>query len=91
MLLRKGFFFFLAKLDVWLLFQKDVMCSLYRIGKLLSVCPTYSLLQSRQVGLYTPDSENVSGQSFCAKVKFPLVLLVRRAILRSVFLKALVM
>ena len=30
-------------------------------GELPSVCPMYVLLQSGQVILYTPDSENLSG------------------------------
>jgi hypothetical protein len=51
----------LAKLDVWLLFQKANLCSLYSTLKCLAVYPTYAILQSGQVSLYTPDNENLSG------------------------------
>ena len=57
----------------------------------LPVCPTYTLLQSGQVSLYTPDSENLSGLGFLWEIRFPIVFVVRNAILSSVFLKRLVM
>ena len=53
--------------------------------------PTYALLQSGQVSLYTPDSENLSGVGFLWESSFPIVFVVRNAILSSVFLKRLVM
>ena len=59
--------------------------------KRLSICPTYALLQSGQVSLYTPDSENLSGVGFLWESRFPVVFVVWNAILSSVFLKRLVM
>jgi hypothetical protein len=50
-----------ANLDVWLLLRNASVWSLFRIVKDFPVCPTYALLQSGQVSLYTPDSENLSG------------------------------
>ena len=79
------------KCDMWLLFWKAVMSSLYCIVNLLPVCLMYALLQSGQISLYTPDSENISGAGFLCKSRFRMVLVVRRAILRSVLLKMLVM
>ena len=56
-----------------------------------SLSDTYALLQSRQVSLYTPDSENLSGVGFLCDSRFPIVFLVRIAIFNPVFLKRLVM
>ena len=66
----------LAKLDAWLLFLKATLCSLYRVVKGLPVCPTYALLQSGQVSLYTPDNENLSGARLICVSSLPIVLLV---------------
>jgi len=60
-------------------------------GKALPVCPTYALLQSGQVSLYIPDSENLLGVGFLWESIFPIMFVVRNAILRSVFLKRLIM
>jgi len=80
-----------AKLYGWLLFRKACLCWLYRILKLLPVCPTYALWHSGQASLYTPDNENLSrGGLFCVS-RFPMVLFVRKAILRSICLNMLVM
>jgi hypothetical protein len=49
-----------VKLDVWLLFLKATFCLIYRVVKGLSVCLIYTLLQSGQVSLYTPNNENLS-------------------------------
>ena len=57
-----------AKLDVWLLLLNAFSCCLNRVAKRLPACPTYALLQSGQVSLYTADSENLSGVGFCGKV-----------------------
>ena len=81
----------MAKLDEWLLFLKATLCLLYLVVKGLPVCPTYALLQSGQVSLYTPDNENLSGAGLVCESRFPTVLLVRNAILRSVRLSTLVM
>jgi hypothetical protein len=55
------------------------------------VCPTYALLQSGHVNLYSPDRACLSG-GWCRGVSnFWMVLVVRTAILRSVFLNVLVM
>jgi len=61
------------------------------MAKRLPVCLTYALLESGQVSLYTPNSENLSGVGFLWESRFPLVFVVRNAILSSVFLKRLVM
>jgi len=75
---------------VWLLFQKSVSFSLYRVAKQLPVCPMYVLLQSEQVNLYTPDNDNLSGVGFLWENRFPIVFVVWNAILYSVFLNRLV-
>ena len=59
--------------------------------KRLPVCPTYALLQSGQVNLYTPDSEILSGVGFLWESRLPMVFVVWNAILSCVFLKRLVM
>ena len=59
--------------------------------KRLPVSPTYALLQSGQVSLYTPDSENLLGVGFLWESRFPIVFVVWNAILSSVFLKTFVM
>lgn len=43
-------------------------------------------MQVRQVNLYTPNNENVSGGWFFCVERFLIVLLVRKAIFRSAFL-----
>jgi hypothetical protein len=73
-----------AKLDDWLLFRKACLCSLYLILKLLPLCLTYAFLHSGQVSLYTPDNENLSGGGLFCVSRIPMVLFVRKAILRSV-------
>jgi len=80
-----------AKLDEWLLFRKACLCSLYGILKLLPGCPTYAFWHSGQVGLYTPDNENLSGGGLFFVSRFLMMLFVRKAILRSVCLNMLVM
>jgi hypothetical protein len=64
---------------------------LYCILKLLPVCPTYAFLHSGQVSLYTPGNKNLSGGSLFHVNRFPMVLFVQKAILRSVCLNVLVM
>ena len=80
-----------TKLDEWLLFRKACLCSLYRILKLLPVCPTYAFWHSGQVSLHTLDNENLLGGSLFFVSRFLMVLFVRKAILRSVCLNMLVM
>jgi len=63
------------------LFRKTVTRSLYRVAKRRPVCPTYVLLQSGQVSLYTPDSENLSGVGFLWESRFPIVFVVRNTVL----------
>ena len=60
------------------------------MAKRLQVCPTYGLLQTGQVSLYTPDIENLSRVGFLWESRFPIVFVVQNAILSSVFLKRLV-
>jgi len=59
--------------------------------KHLPVCPTSALLQSRQVSLYTPDNANLSRAGFLCLSRISKVLLVRKAIFKSVCLNVLVM
>jgi hypothetical protein len=75
-----------AKLDERLLFRKACLCSLYRILKLLPVCPTYAFWHSGHASLYTPDNTNLSGDGLSCVSSLPMVLFVRTAILRSVCL-----
>ena len=51
----------------------------------------YALLQSGQVTLYTPDSENLLGVGCLWASKFPFVFLVRNATFSSVSLNRFVM
>ena len=60
-----------AKLEVWLWLLKAFSCSLKRVANFLPVCPMYALLQSGQVSLYTPDSENLSEGGCLWVSKFP--------------------
>jgi hypothetical protein len=46
---------------------------------------------SGQVSFYTPDNENLSGGGLFCVSRFPVVLFVRKAILRSLCLNMLVM
>ena len=63
------------------------LCSLNLCVKQRPVCPTYALLQSGHVGLFAPDLLYLSRiRGFCIS-RFWIVLLVRRVILMSVFLK----
>ena len=73
-----------AKLHVWLLLLKAFSCSLNRVAKRLPACPTYALLQSGQVSLYTAGSENFSGGGFWWQSSFLIVFVVWNAILSSV-------
>ena len=59
--------------------------------KLRPVCPTYALLQSGHVNLYTPDLLYLSGVWGLGISSFWRVLLVRRVTFMSVFLKMFVM
>ena len=52
-----------ANLDVWLLVRNACLCSLKRTAKFLPVCPTYALLHTGHVSLYTPDCVYLS--DFC--------------------------
>jgi len=69
------------------------LCSLNLAKKFLPVCPTYALLQSGQVSLYTPDCVHLSALFIncllCMSI-FWMELLVRIAIFRAVFLNKLV-
>jgi hypothetical protein len=73
------------------LYKKARLCSLNPVLKSRPVCPTYALLQSRHVRLYTPDSVNLLGicvwQFKCASKP----LLVQQAMFRSVCLNNFVM
>ena len=60
-------------------------------GESSSSLSDQTLLHSGQVSFYTPDCENLSGVGFLWESSFPIVIVVRNAILRSVFLKRLVM
>ena len=59
--------------------------------KLRPVCPTYVLLQSGHVNLYTPDLLYLYGVWGLGIRSFWRVLLVRRVTFMSAFLKMLVM
>jgi len=68
----------------------DLNAFLYSLNlcvKLWSVCPTYTLLHSGQVSLYAPDLLYLSRAWGFGISSFCRVLLVRRAILMSAFLK----
>ena len=77
---------------VWsvLLDLNAFLCSLNLCVKLLSVCPTYTLLQSEHVSLYAPDLLYLSRVWGFGISSFWRVLLVCSVILRSVFLKRFV-
>jgi hypothetical protein len=81
----------LAKLDVWLLFRKACLCSLYRMLKLRPVCPKYTFWYCGQVSLYIPNSENLSGGGLFCVSSLPMLLFVGKVILRSVCLNMFVM
>ena len=69
------------------------LCSLNRAKKFLPVCLTYVLLQSGQVSLYTPDCVYLSVLSVICLLCISnpsMVLSVRSAIFRPVFLNKLV-
>ena len=59
--------------------------------KMCPVCPTYALLQSGHTNLYTPDRVYLSGGCCWGISSLWMVLVVRQAIFRSVFLNKLVM
>jgi hypothetical protein len=80
----------LAKLELWLLVLNAFLCSLNLAKKLLPFCPTYVLLQSGHVSLYTPDRVYLSG-AYCLCVSSDWMVFVRSVILRSVFLNRFVM
>jgi len=80
----------LAQFEVFLLDLNAFLCSLNLRAKLLSVCPTYALLQSGHVSLYVPDLLYLSRVWGIGIGSFWRVLLVRNVILRSVFLKRFV-
>ena len=61
------------------------------MANLHPVCPMYALLQSGQVSLYTPDSENLSEAECVWVSKRPIVFLARNATFSSVFLNRFVM
>ena len=81
----------LAKLEDLLAVLSAFLCSWKRVAKLRPVCPTYALLQSGHVSLYTPDRESMSEVCCLCINNFCIVLLVRNAIFMSVFLNRLVM
>ena len=80
----------LAKFDVWLFVLKAFLCSLNLTAKFLPVSPTYALLQSGHVNLYTPDCAYLSDVCCLCISNRWMVLLVRNAIPRSVFLNRFV-
>jgi hypothetical protein len=57
----------------------------------LPVCPTYALLQSGHINLFTPERAYLLGGWRCGISNFWMVLVVRRAVFRSLFLNRLVM
>ena len=61
------------------------------MAKFLPVSPTYVLLQSGHVSLYTSDTKNLLGVRFLWESRFPIVFVVQNAILSSVLLTRLVM
>ena len=75
-----------AKLDMWLLVLNAYLCSLNLAAKFWPVCPTYALLRSGQVNLYAAERAYLSGGWCCGVSNFWMVLVVRRAIFRFVFL-----
>ena len=83
----------LAKLEFWLFVLNVALFSLNLAKNFPPVCPTYVLLQSGQVSLYTPDGVYLSALFvnclLCMSI-FWMELLVRIAIFRSVFFNKLV-
>ena len=69
--------------------SEDISLPFVPCGVHLRICPTYASLQSGQISSYTPNSENLSGLEFKSERSFRIVLMVRNAILSSVFLKRL--
>jgi hypothetical protein len=80
-----------ANLDVWLLFLKASLCSLYCARKFIPVWPTYAILQSGHVSLYTLDCVYLS-VLWCVCVSWLYtVLFVQNTIFMFVCLNKLVM
>ena len=75
---------------MFLLDLNEFLCSLNLCVKLHPVCPTYALLHSGQVSLYAPDLLYLSRAWGFGISSFWSVLLVRRLILISAFLKIFV-
>jgi hypothetical protein len=74
------------------LFRKACLCSLYSILKLLPVCPTYAFFAFWAGEFVHPlDDEILSGGGLFCVSRFPMVLFVRKAVLRPVCLNMLVM
>jgi len=80
----------LAKFDVWLFVLKAFLCSLNLTAKLLPVFPTYALLQSGHVSLYTPDCVYLSDVCCLCINSLWMVVLIHSAIPRLVFLNRFV-
>ena len=80
-----------AKLEDLLAVLNAFLCSWNRKVKLRSVCPTYALLESGHVNLYTPDLQSMSEVCWLCISSFCMVLLVWNAIFMSVFLNSFVM
>jgi hypothetical protein len=76
---------------MWLLVLNEYLCSLNLIAKLHPVCPKYALLRSGHVNLYAPERTYLSGGWCWGISSFWIVLVVRQATFRSVFLNRLVM
>ena len=75
---------------MWLLVLNAYLCSLYLIVKLCPVCPTYAFLQSGHTNLYAPEHAYLSGGWCWGISSLWIVLVVRQATFRSVFLNNLV-
>jgi len=75
---------------VWLLFLNACLCSLNLTEKFFPVWPTYTLLHTGHVSLYIPESVYLSVVCCLCSNLFPMVLLVRNAILMFVHLKMFV-
>jgi hypothetical protein len=76
---------------VWLLVLNAYLCSLNLIYKPRPVCPTYAVLQSGHINLCAPELAYLSGGRCWAISSLWIVLIVRQATFRSVFLNKLVM
>ena len=79
-----------ANFDVWLFVLNAYLCSLNLIVKFLPVWPTYALLHAGHVSLYIPESVYFSFVCCLCSSLFPIVFLVRKAILILVRLKMFV-